>query len=642
MDSTGSQQERRAREERYAYMFRYGQRRFLYIRNFGSGTESVAQLVEDIDTREVLIRKVRARRPRRRRKHAAADENWRPKKPREIRILEAIRRTFRAPEPGLPAYIAECYDHEYIRCSSSSSSSEDVGAQEEEEEEEEEEGAHTKYSCVSYWRLYNGRSVRTRWLTGDVRPPVAAVARMTHQVLGTLHYLYTAGERPVYHEDLHFGNVWAHWTADAPLPDFYLGDFADAGFAGSRDGPCPARDEASLQRGRPIGDLHRFWSNLDSLVSMITTSKEGEEGGIAHRELRKLSSAIENTITRWWAGSTTAKKTLGPPDLRDLIAHARHLEKICGAGEVADETQTEAYIRYVTEERARALAVGGERGLVVQGVTKAEALLRRGKQTRRVTPPPPLPLAIHGPWQLVRQDWVPAEAEGVTHHRPSRGRGRRRSQGYNDDDDDEDLSQSRQGEDASPPEWLETDTDTDTSCAIGTEVLPPPPPPRPEPSPAQFSWAPGDDEGDNFQVRKPTTPTTNSTQSRKLPSSSNWNNNSDHNNNNNKNNNQPIRRANAQRRRPPTAAQPKPLPAPSLTRRRRRRCQREHPGGGPPGPPEQWHALLHGECCKCAEETWRGDVAALLRRERRRRLGARTGLEVSLQDLREPWATRQW
>ncbi|KAK4099399.1 hypothetical protein N658DRAFT_429876, partial [Parathielavia hyrcaniae] len=193
-------------------MFTAGNHRLLFVRNYGSGSQCQAQLVHDIDTGNNLIRKVTTHRL-----VPTTDDtvpNWRPKSPREVRILHTIRQTFNPPEPGFNPYLPQCYGHEYIKSTAT------------------DQQGRPKYHSVSYWKLYNGGSLRSRWLQdGKVLPPSVAVARMARQVLSTLHYLYTAGPQPIYHEDTHFGNIWAHWTPDQNLPDFYLGDLADAGHA---------------------------------------------------------------------------------------------------------------------------------------------------------------------------------------------------------------------------------------------------------------------------------------------------------------------------------------------------------------------------------------------------------------------------
>ena len=49
-------------ETGYMYMFEADRRQFVFIRNIGTGAESVAQLVKDIETGTNLVRKVARRR----------------------------------------------------------------------------------------------------------------------------------------------------------------------------------------------------------------------------------------------------------------------------------------------------------------------------------------------------------------------------------------------------------------------------------------------------------------------------------------------------------------------------------------------------------------------------------------------------
>jgi hypothetical protein len=378
-------------EERYAYMFRFGNRRFLFIRHFGSGMQSVAQLVKDIDSGDNLVRKV----PARRLLHfLLSDEDRRLKKPNEIRMLGVIEKTFKDPEPGLPAYISKCYGHEFIRS-------------------KYPEKGRQMYHSISYWQLYNGESVRTRWrLDPCSLPPASLIARMIRQVLSTLHYLYTAGDQPIYHDDLHLGNVWIHWPADTALPDFYLGDFSEASFANSKF--RTASFETQIRIGHPVNDLRKFSSNIEDLLKKLD---ERPEYAVAYGQtglgaLGRLLKAMKSVVTDW----ETAANTLQPPSLKLLIRRAQDLEEIFGEGGVADETQSKAYTEFVTEVRGKAREFQREQPLIVCG-SKQEAL-----RPMVVDGPGKSLLPILGPWQLVTVGWLPAEAEGVTHHRPNDGR----------------------------------------------------------------------------------------------------------------------------------------------------------------------------------------------------------------------------
>jgi hypothetical protein len=377
-------------------MFRAGNRRLVFIRNYGAGTQSQAQLVHDVDTSENMVRKVTAHRlvsP----EGQDSSPNWRPKPPREVRILRTIKKSFQPPEPGRKPYLAECYGHEYIRTNSV------------------DDRGRRKYHSASYWKLYNGQSIRERWLSGDVLPPSVAVARMIRQFLVTLHYLYTGGLKPIYHEDTHFGNIWAHWQTnndDDSLPDFYLGDFADASQDGSKYATLSLQEKVLI--GRPVNDLEQFVRNLDLLLDIIGQKRGYGDGRLAL--LRQLAKGIWDVVGGW----KRAADTDAPPDLRHVIGWAEWLEKDFDQGGQLDETRTDVYKTYVTEERRLAREVEGERGLVVVGDSVKHALRPSCRDGLRA-----VPMAVHGPWQLVWADTlIPVEGGGVTHHRPNGARGR--------------------------------------------------------------------------------------------------------------------------------------------------------------------------------------------------------------------------
>ncbi|KAL2160954.1 hypothetical protein VTH06DRAFT_8666 [Thermothelomyces fergusii] len=457
-------------EGRYGYMFAFGRRRLLFVCNLGSGVESVAQLVRDVDSGEVLVRKVNARRMVH---HADADRTGALKKPNEIRVLEALRRDFHAsPSPLPPRWIADCYGHEYIE------SGRDKAA----------ERGWSMYHSVSYWKLCNGQSVGVRWVKEGPFPPASIVGRMARQVLSTLQFLYTAGPRPLYHRDAHLGNVWIHWPSassagqggdggdadDAcslPLPDFYLGDFGEAAFEDSLPDAEITRDDNKNKNNKnnagggfdvAVADLFKFNKGLGALVSLAQLRRgPGEtDGPPGYRALEGLEDAVTEVIERWFqklavdSPDTARKQGLPrPPDLAGLIERAGAIEREYGRGGTADETRSVAYTQYVAEECRRAAALEGKGPLVVSGsrrrALKPSRWRRRGerrssmiqdeegddeeggeKQQQQQQQPgegnekEEILMRIHGPWKLVKEvggDWVPVEDSRVSHHRPNGG-----------------------------------------------------------------------------------------------------------------------------------------------------------------------------------------------------------------------------
>ncbi|KAK4153533.1 hypothetical protein C8A00DRAFT_15254 [Chaetomidium leptoderma] len=521
-------------------MFKSGERRLLFIRNFGSGVESVAQLVKDVDSGEVLIRKVTASRLV---GNGSPHENRPFKKPHEIQMLDAIRTTLRpSAEPHLRPYIAECYGHEYIR-------SEDV-----------DPSGRTKYHSVSYWKLYNGRAIKTQWLSNNAWPPAVVVARMIRQVLSTLHHLYTAGEQPIYHEDSHFGNIWMHWKADALLPDFYLGDFADASFANS---------QSQLLEERPVNDLHKIWQNLQLAVDILGSRRGYGDAGA--KALRKLTLDISKTIHAWKGGCDLDT----PPDLIPLINWAQDLEELFGEGGIADETKSPAYAKFLAEERTKALRVERERALMVETRHIHKAL-----RPKFVLGSASIPMTIHGPWQLVRAgDLTPVEADGVTHHRPNRS----------EMASDEDISNTKKRLGRFSPLFIESDSCEEANAFTSSHrsilvVVNPDPqpqdPPPPSPAPPNARLAPPDDA----QEPSPTFSFT------------------------------PGDDAAFQHTQPEESQEPSPTFSFTPGDDAGFHSAGSHNLGGLWL--SHWHALVHGEDCGCSEEVWASDVEAMLRSRR--------------------------
>lgn len=380
-------------ETGYMYMFEADRRQFLFIRNIGTGAECVAQLVRDLGTGTNLVRKVGCRRLQRLDSSNPGDKELPPfRKPNEIRILRKINKIFKAPEAGIPRYIVDYYGHEYIK-------SKHVNA----------EGRST-YHSVSYWKLCDGQSIKTWWQGPPINypwVPTSIVARMVRQILSTFHWLYTAGHQPVYHGDVHAGNIWLHWPENTMLPDFYLGDFGHARFAD---------DENSLfvwYQGvpPPVSDLLQLYDNLYSLL--LTHGNLQGHGDPGRQALRQLCNAINKVVYLW--ESTDGETT--PPDLRPLIKFAQNLEDRFGKGGDDDETTLEKYMTFITKERGMALRTEKDDALVVKAANIEEALNPTVINMAGVE----VQQEIHGPWILVTVDGYLAEGERVTHHRPNTG-----------------------------------------------------------------------------------------------------------------------------------------------------------------------------------------------------------------------------
>ncbi len=203
-----------------------------------------------------------------------------------------------------------------------------------------------------------------------------------------------------------------HWEADGALPDFYLGDLADASFADSKY-TCRTLEETTALVGRPVNDLHNFWLGLTPVVDMAGARRGHDSPGVL--ALRRLEAGMSAVVMGWKEASDA------PPDLSELIRGAEQVEIEFGKGGVTDETGTEDYAKFVTVVRNNALKVEREGAMVVRTRRKGQALKPMDTSAARSVP---VPLAIHGPWRLFKSvdanKWVPAEGRGVTHHRPNR------------------------------------------------------------------------------------------------------------------------------------------------------------------------------------------------------------------------------
>ncbi|KAM7195891.1 hypothetical protein V8F20_007256, partial [Naviculisporaceae sp. PSN 640] len=198
----------------------------MFVKHFGQGAESAAQLVKNAHTGEVLVRKVVMALYRR--APDLLNTPFHPKPPREIEILDRIHSW---PEVrGITHYLSQCYSHEYQKAKVSS-----------------EAQAGTLYRHVGLWKMCNGGAVirndelnaaGTLGIRMTDSIPMAAIGRCIWQVMSSFHFLGHGNPEgiPVQHRDAHPGNIFMHWNTgpvdldnpSALLPDFILGDFGEA------------------------------------------------------------------------------------------------------------------------------------------------------------------------------------------------------------------------------------------------------------------------------------------------------------------------------------------------------------------------------------------------------------------------------
>ncbi|KAK4157187.1 hypothetical protein C8A00DRAFT_11954 [Chaetomidium leptoderma] len=199
---------------------------YIFIRNLAVGAQSKVQLVANISTHEIVVRKV----SKKKLPLSDVSELSSVPKDREVLMLDCldlIMRSRPSPANTITPRWASYLHHENIPTMSG--------------------GPRPRLECtqVSYWKLYNcgdlADLVRV-WRSGSVGQgrdtpfPVSFVARCIAQVCETLHVMYQAGPQAIYHCDLHLGNVFVHFDPNSgdgsELPDFYIGDFGWARTAG--------------------------------------------------------------------------------------------------------------------------------------------------------------------------------------------------------------------------------------------------------------------------------------------------------------------------------------------------------------------------------------------------------------------------
>lgn len=198
---------------------------YLFLRKLAAGAQSKVQLVVDISTREVVVRKVS-------REHLtlpSTPDLTRAPEDREVRILRVLNSLVQNNPPLYEGQVliprwANCLSHEVHAVPFPHI----------------DPNQPPQLQClrVSYWSLCNASSVADwarMWRENNVSAlfPVSFVARCIAQVCETLHVMYQLGPEAVYHCDLHLANVFVHFdltggAGGSVLPEFYVGDFGCA------------------------------------------------------------------------------------------------------------------------------------------------------------------------------------------------------------------------------------------------------------------------------------------------------------------------------------------------------------------------------------------------------------------------------
>ncbi|KAM7219386.1 hypothetical protein V8F06_005285 [Rhypophila decipiens] len=346
---------------------------FIYLKDFGFGKESAAQLVRNVAT-----------------------EPFRPVKPKEIEILEKMQTW---PDmPGVPRYLSECYSHEYIKV-----------------KETRFRGVGPLYRSVGMWRLCNGGSIfdATDFDSSADRDnyatllPLVGWARYVWQIVGTLHFLGHGNPEgiPLTHRDCHPGNIFIHWNDDDTLlPDFILGDFGNSAF---QDPKKPIGGELWLRDPLITKDIDHVGNNIEQILRRIgildmRTSKVTDQLQTARPALRKLNDI-------YWAIRALAdvdsheSRLEAYPDLMHIVQLGKEMESMCL--EDAELMEEQIWKRFITVRRDAALTRSRTLPFTIRG-TLEQALKPINPKTER-------DLVLYEPWTLCVLGWKSVQGNPI-------------------------------------------------------------------------------------------------------------------------------------------------------------------------------------------------------------------------------------
>ncbi|KAK3355754.1 hypothetical protein B0H65DRAFT_57406 [Neurospora tetraspora] len=396
-----------------AYLFKFRGSDYVFCRMAGHGAEAQAQVVQKVSTGELLIRKV----SRNRLDRSKCIE------PNEFHLMEEyLSKPPRSPDirPLIPKF----YGYEKIP------------------------SKNGKFHLVSYWQLLNGGSVKdlilTKYMTfkhtkfnPDKRFPARLIARMLHQVFSSLQHLYTVYEKkPIFHKDLHPGNIWVHFPPSgdgelSDIPDFYLGDF---GYAGWDFGFSPNHTAT-----RDIDQVLE-WARLMICINLPEDQRPPRNGVVPcpddpHRGTIPGDAPMTAILSLYYDfchelnrfkeenGWHIRKPSCPPPDLTSFIRRAEALEKkltpsltgfmlMTGLNE-SNDARVQKFMHDMKEN----------------AMTKARAqpFTMHGPLEKCLTPMVRnFPIKVHGPFYLAEMRVATGRWEAiddVTYHRPGKTRG---------------------------------------------------------------------------------------------------------------------------------------------------------------------------------------------------------------------------
>lgn len=357
---------------------------YLFLEKLAAGAQSKVQLVVDISTREVVVRKVS-------RQHLplpSIQNLTRIPEDREARVLRLLNSLLHNNPPLHEGQVltprwATCLSHEVHAVPFPHI--------------DPTQPQQLQCLRVSYWSLCNASSVADwarMWRENNVSAlfPVSFVARCVAQVCETLHVMYQAGPEAVYHCDLHLANIFVHFDLSgggdgSVLPDFYVGDFGCARtarearvdgialYGGDDDNETraavldawenvhPGFDFPSPPPGTaPPGqrrrwDVARFLDGLENLVMLAVPAPaaggfmDPNQPGLSEQAvgLKRLVMMMRFMDDQDQFLAETNERSR-PPYLVEVVREARNLEEMA----LTVEQGTDAFSLFLTMGRSQA------------------------------------------------------------------------------------------------------------------------------------------------------------------------------------------------------------------------------------------------------------------------------------------------
>lgn len=249
---------------------------------------------------------------------------------------------------------------------------------------------------TSYWQWYNMGSaidLRNAYTAQGTIPPPYILARFLRQGLEVIDWLLrpdrygVSGVRPIFHNDMHAGNIMVNWADAVDGPHFYVGDFGFARFQGeerakryeeiavlsdytrrmmtsprdTEDSPAPDTPLDDLGNpAREEWDVHAFYGSYrtteDSLMAAYNPQLSGLGCAIMPKELQTVMNMLQvlndqdtaNTEgdPSAWAGYQDLQPVIG------LLRQYENAQKAAHDGGATPAANNAAHVKNYNDQQA--------------------------------------------------------------------------------------------------------------------------------------------------------------------------------------------------------------------------------------------------------------------------------------------------